>query len=137
MSWKDTTLYSILNTKCPRCHEGDMFPKGTLYNVRKFAEMHEKCACCGQPFEPEVGYYYGAMFVSYGFSTAIFIAVWIALSMITEEVTMLMMIIALVVSVVILLPINFRLSRSIWINFFVRYKGPCKDQQLQNSHLKQ
>ncbi|MFD2244721.1 DUF983 domain-containing protein [Pontibacter ruber] len=131
MSWRDTTLYSILNTKCPRCHDGDMFPKGTLYNFRKFSDMHEKCDCCGQPFEPETGFYYGAMFVSYGFSTAIFIAVWIALSLLTEEVTMFMMIVALVISVVALLPLNFRLSRSIWINFFVRYAGPCKQQKAQ------
>jgi uncharacterized protein (DUF983 family) len=125
MAWKDSSFYSILNTKCPRCHEGDMFPKGTLYNVSKFAQMNEKCSCCGQYFEPETGYYYGAMFVSYGFSTAIFIGVWILLSMLVEEVTLPMMIVALIVSVIALLPINFRLSRSIWIHIFIRYKGPC------------
>ena len=91
-------LYSIINTKCPRCHEGDMFPKGTLYNPRKFSVMNEKCSCCGQFFEPEPGYYYGAMFVSYAFSTAIFIAVWIALSFLVEEVTMAMMIAVLLVA---------------------------------------
>ena len=126
MSWKDTMLYSIINTKCPRCHEGDMFPKGTLYNPRRFSEMNEKCSCCGQFFEPEPGYYYGAMFVSYAVSTAIFIAVWIALSFLVEEVTMAMMIAVLLVVVIGLLPINFRLSRSTWINFFIRYTGPCK-----------
>ncbi|NDK56379.1 DUF983 domain-containing protein [Pontibacter sp. BT213] len=103
-----------------------MFPEGTLYNFRKFSQMNEKCSCCGQHFEPEPGYYYGAMFVSYAFSTAIFIGVWIALSFIVKEVTLSMMIVALVVSVVALLPINFRLSRSIWIHLFIRYKGPCK-----------
>ena len=87
--------------------------------------MNEKCSCCGQHFEPEPGYYYGAMFVSYGFSTAIFIAVWVILSFIFEEVTLTMMIVALIVSVVALLPVSFRLSRSIWIHFFIRYKGPC------------
>ncbi|MEJ8756712.1 DUF983 domain-containing protein [Pontibacter sp. H259] len=125
MAWKDAALYSILNTKCPRCHEGDMFPKGTFYNFRKFSEMNEKCSCCGQHFEPEPGFYYGAMFVSYAFSTAIFIGVWIALSFMVKEVTLTMMIIALIISVVVLLPINFRLSRSIWIHIFIRYKGPC------------
>lgn len=106
-----------------------MFPKGTLYKWSKFSEMNEKCSCCGQTFEPEPGYYYGAMFVSYGFSTAIFIAVWIALSFLVEEVTLTMMIVVLLVAVVGLLPINFRLSRSIWIHFFIRYKGPCKESK--------
>lgn len=131
MSWKESALYSVLNIKCPRCHEGNMFPKGTLYS-RKFADMNEKCSCCGLHFEPEPGYYYGAMFVSYGFSTAIFIAVWIGLGFFVEEVTMTMMIIALVLAVVLLLPINFRLSRSLWINFFIRYKGPCDPTDSQS-----
>ncbi|MCC9165610.1 DUF983 domain-containing protein [Pontibacter harenae] len=125
MSWKDTKLYSILNTKCPRCHDGDMFPKGTYYSFKNFSDMHEKCPCCGQPFEPEPGYYYGAMFVSYAFSTAIFVAVWVALSFLFEEVTMTMITLALIVAVLALLPVSFRLSRSIWINFFIRYEGPC------------
>lgn len=126
-SWKETKLYSILAVKCPRCHEGDMFPPNTLYKPSKFDKMHEFCSCCGQPFEPEPGYYYGAMFVSYAFSTAIFVAVWIALSFLVEEVSLTMMIIAILVIVVGLLPINFRLSRSLWINFFISYKGPCKE----------
>ncbi len=130
MSWKDTTIYSIINTKCPRCHTGNMFAEGTFYNFRKFANMNEKCSCCGQAFEPEPGYYYGAMFVSYAFSTAIFIAVWIGLSFFVEEVTLPMMIVSLIISVVVLLPVNFRLSRSIWINIFIRYQGPYQEQKV-------
>ncbi|MCC9135438.1 DUF983 domain-containing protein [Pontibacter silvestris] len=126
-SWKETKLYSILTVKCPRCHEGDMFPPNTLYKPGKFDKMNEFCPCCRQPFEPEPGYYYGAMFVSYAFSTAIFIAVWIALSFLVEEVSITMMVIAILVIVVGLLPINFRLSRAMWINFFISYKGPCEE----------
>ncbi|WP_299822298.1 DUF983 domain-containing protein [uncultured Pontibacter sp.] len=103
-----------------------MFEKGTLYNYRRFSEMKEKCECCGQHFEPEPGYYYGAMFVSYAFSTAIFVAVWIVLSFFVEEVTILMMTFALIAVVVGLLPVSFRLSRSIWINIFMSYQGKPK-----------
>lgn len=42
-----------------------MFPEGTLFST-KFMKMNEKCFCCGQSFMPEPGYYFGAMFVSYG-----------------------------------------------------------------------
>jgi uncharacterized protein (DUF983 family) len=118
-------LYSILNFKCPRCHEGDLFPKGTLYNPGKFSEMHPSCSCCGQSFEPEPGYYYGAMFVSYALSTAIFIGVWIALSFFVEEITLPMMVGVILIVVIGLMPINFRLSRALWINIFIRYEGPC------------
>ncbi|MBF9252733.1 DUF983 domain-containing protein [Pontibacter sp. 172403-2] len=124
MSWKESRLYSVVNMKCPRCHEGDLFPKGTLYNVSKFADMNDACPCCGQVFEPEPGYYYGAMFVSYGITTALVLAIWLGLSLVMEEVTMLALILSLTVMLIVLLPVIFRLSRAIWINFFIGYKGP-------------
>ncbi|QNF35947.1 DUF983 domain-containing protein [Adhaeribacter swui] len=102
-----------------------MFPKGTLYS-RRFADMHKNCACCGQDFEPEPGYYYGAMFVSYAISTAIFLAVILGLSFLVKEVTTTMVLVSILVIVVGLLPITFRLSRVLWINIFVRYAGSNK-----------
>lgn len=108
---------------CPRCHEGRMFPSGTLYDVRRFAKMNPSCDRCGQSFDPEPGFYFGAMLVSYAISTAIFVAVWIALAVLMDDVTLTMMIGVILVIVFGLLPINFRLSRSIWIHMMVRYKG--------------
>ena len=122
---KESKLYSILNQKCPRCHEGNMFPKGTLYSPTKFSDMNPNCPCCGQTFEPEPGYYYGAMYVSFGFSTAIFLGIFFALQLLVDEITF-GMIFGLVVAITIgLLPINFRVSRALWINIFFKYEGPC------------
>jgi hypothetical protein len=117
-------LYGLLNAKCPRCREGNMFTPGTLY-TRRFADMYPSCTCCGQTFEPEPGFYYGAMYVSFGFSTAIFLIVLFVLSLFVKEITTLMVAAAVLVVVVGLLPVMFRLSRAIWINIFVRYEGPC------------
>lgn len=123
---RHSLIYSIFTTKCPRCREGNMFPKGTLYSTA-FARMHPNCPCCGQSFEPEPGYYFGAMFISYGITTAIFLVALFVLNLMLEEITMLV-VFATVVGVVIgFLPIIFRLSRAMWINIFVRYEGPCKD----------
>ncbi|MBL0740356.1 DUF983 domain-containing protein [Chryseolinea sp. Jin1] len=83
--------------------------------------MNKTCACCSQPFEPEPGYYFGAMFVSYAINTAFFVAVWVALSVLTKEVTTAQMIAVLLIVVFGLLPITFRLSRVLWINIFVHY----------------
>lgn len=116
-------LYSIIMAKCPRCREGNMFPAGTLYSS-KFANMHPSCSCCGQTFEPEPGYYYGAMYVSFGLSTGIFLAVLLVLSLLVEEITTAMMLTAVLVIVIGLLPVLFRLSRALWINIFIRYEGP-------------
>ncbi|QMU31673.1 DUF983 domain-containing protein [Adhaeribacter radiodurans] len=101
-----------------------MFPPGTLYSKR-FADMYPQCPCCGQSFEPEPGYYYGAMYVSFGFSTGIFLVVLFVLSLLVKEVTLGMVMVTIGVIVIGLLPIMFRLSRAVWINIFIRYEGPC------------
>ncbi|MDX5437630.1 MAG: DUF983 domain-containing protein, partial [Pontibacter sp.] len=83
---KGTKLYSIVNYKCPRCHQGDLFiHKGWSYT--SFAKMPEKCPCCHQSYEPEPGFYYGAMYVSYAITTAITITVLAVLSILLAEVT--------------------------------------------------
>jgi uncharacterized protein (DUF983 family) len=122
---ENSYLYGVLNAKCPRCREGNMFPPGTLYS-RRFADMYPGCACCGQTFEPEPGYYYGAMYVSFGFSTGIFLIVLFFLSLFVKELTTLMVAATVLVVVVGLLPVLFRLSRALWIYIFIRYEGPCQ-----------
>lgn len=123
-SRENSFFNTVIKAKCPRCREGNMFPPGTLY-TRKFADMYPNCACCGQTFEPEPGYYYGAMYVSFGFSTAIFLMVLFFLYLMVEEITTLMVAVAVLAVSVGLLPVLFRLSRALWINIFVRYEGPC------------
>jgi uncharacterized protein (DUF983 family) len=125
MSWKESRWYSILTITCPRCHEGKLFPPNTLYNFYKLSKMNESCSCCGQPFSPEPGYYFGAMFVSYAINVMIFVGIWVALRFFVKEITLTMLLIVLFVVVVGLLPFNFRLSRAMWINIFVGYEGPC------------
>ncbi len=109
-----------------------MFEKGTLYTTR-FANMNAYCPCCGQSFEPEPGYYYGAMYVSFGFNVAIFIVSMLVLSQFVEEITLAMLIGVIAVVVVGLLPVVFRLSRVLWINIFIRYEGPC-NQIVKKNH---
>lgn len=117
-----TAFEGILTMRCPKCREGKMFPEGTLYSTR-FMKMNDRCACCGQSFMPEPGYYFGAMFVSYAINTAFFMAVWLGMYLLMDEITVLSMIVALLVVVFGLLPITFRLSRVLWIYIFVRYES--------------
>jgi uncharacterized protein (DUF983 family) len=114
--------------RCPKCREGKMFPEGTLFTTQ-FMKMNARCACCGQSFTPEPGYYFGAMFVSYGINAALFIAVWLGMYLFMETVSLTAMIIALLIVIFGLLPVTFRLSRVLWIYIFVKYQGPveCKD----------
>jgi uncharacterized protein (DUF983 family) len=117
-----SAISGILGMRCPKCREGKMFPERTLY-TSQFMKMNERCACCGQSFNPEPSYYFGAMFVSYGLNTAYFVAVWIALFILLDEIPIWLMIGVIIALVIGLLPITFRLSRVLWIYIFVRYKG--------------
>jgi uncharacterized protein (DUF983 family) len=122
-----SAISAIITMRCPKCREGKMFPEGTLFTT-KFMRMNERCAGCGQSFMPEPGYYFGAMFVSYGINAGFFIAVWLGMYLLMEEISVIAMIIALLIVVLGLLPVTFRLSRVLWIYIFVRYQGEevCK-----------
>jgi uncharacterized protein (DUF983 family) len=120
-----SALAGIIKMRCPKCREGRMFPEGTLFTTR-FMKMNERCPVCGQSFMPEPGYYFGAMFVSYGINAAFFIAVWLGMYLFMKEISLTAMIIALLVVIFGLLPITFRLSRVLWIYIFVRYQPPIE-----------
>ena len=55
---------SMSQCLCPQCREGKMF-KYPLSKISKFAEMNQNCPVCNLKFEPETGFWFGAMFVSY------------------------------------------------------------------------
>lgn len=83
--------------------------------------MNKTCSCCGQSFEPEPGYYFGAMFISYGFNAAYFLGAWLISYVLFGEVSLLEMSTAIVLVVIGLLPFTFRWSRALWISIFVRF----------------
>lgn len=120
---KKSILKSIYQCKCPRCHEGDMFLKGKLFNPAKFSVMNKNCGHCGQSFEPEPGYYFGAMFISYSINTALFISVWVALYLFKEDYSLTLLLSLLGVSAIVFLPFIYRVSRSIWIAIFIPFEG--------------
>lgn len=116
---KGTKLYSVIHQKCPRCQEGDMFKYGTLHP--KFMVMNKSCAVCGLDFNPEPAYYFGAMYFSYAVQVAVFVGVFLALRF-TIDPPVFTYMIAVIVASIIILPLNFRLSRLAWINLFFKYR---------------
>ncbi len=83
--------------------------------------MPERCHSCGQKFEPEPGFYYGAMYVGYALSVAYLVTLYVAASVLFGEFSLLWYFIVAIGSLFLLTPVVFRLSRSVWINFFVHY----------------
>ncbi|MFN8334251.1 MAG: DUF983 domain-containing protein [Cyclobacteriaceae bacterium] len=112
-------LYSIIYQKCPRCQHGDLFEAGA-YNLKRFTQMPEKCSHCGQRFELEPAFYSGAMYVSYALQVALFTTVYVALRVLFNP-DMFVYMYAIIGAIIILFPVTLRLSRTIYLNFFVRY----------------
>ena len=65
---------AILKAKCPQCQSGKMFKKSAL-KLNGFTEMFDTCSVCGLTFEVEPGFFWGAMYVSYGITTGMMLIV--------------------------------------------------------------
>ena len=123
MPFQETPFYSVLKNKCPRCHQGNFFNFNNPYNLSNFYKMDKVCKSCGEKYEREPGFYFGAMFVSYALNVAWFVAAWVATLIFLPKDTNIYLLAAIIIGFGILMaPLTFRLSRLIWINIFVRFK---------------
>src|SRR5947209_8129921 len=112
---------SIFSWKCPRCRKGNLFKHPISFHLGKTLEMNESCPHCGLNLNPEPGYYYGAMFVSYAltiFEIALVVAGVYVLN--HEAATWVYLIFVIAVSLV-LMPFNYRWGRAGWISLFHKY----------------
>ncbi len=135
-------LSSVLTNKCPRCRKGYLFQTKNAYDFKKMNKMHDTCTVCGQPTEIEVGFYYGTGYVSYAltvaFSVATFIAwkVLIGISFNINDNQIFYWFISNAVLMILLQPIFIRLSRSLWLSWFVTFdknwhtKQPPKQERI-------
>lgn len=119
---KGSKAYSIVNFKCPKCNEGNLYETRS-FSFKKSFEMHENCPVCNQDFEPEPGFYYGAMFISYIF-TAFFCIGFLLIFHWVFDFSLLVSFGMLVAFIAIFFVVIFRLARSIWISMNVRYNPP-------------
>ncbi|WP_235318291.1 DUF983 domain-containing protein [Polaribacter sp. Hel1_85] len=118
---KGTKLYSIVNAKCPRCHEGEFFKYKFTYNPNKVTKLHDNCPKCNLKYMMEPSFFYGAMYVNYGIIVALFVAIFIICKVILD-LTIIQSFATIIVASLVLAPVNLRLSRIIWINMFVSYQ---------------
>lgn len=117
---KGTKMYSILTGNCPRCQEESMYEKSNPYALSKIFSMNERCSHCGLKYKIEPSFFYGAMYVSYGVGIAFAVAAFV-ISFLFIGTTLLTTFISIVGTLIVFMPVIVRLSRNIWINFFVKY----------------
>lgn len=121
-------LGGILRLKCPKCNQGNLFVSKAPYK-KGMAQMHETCPVCGENFNREPGFYFGAAYVSYAVTVALWVALFVAMT-VFDAIGLIsfsfandaiLFIVLGILLLVITLPLVYRLSRSIWIHIFVKY----------------
>jgi uncharacterized protein (DUF983 family) len=129
-------LWGVLSNKCPRCREGYLFTTKNAYDLKHNVKMNEQCPVCHQPTEIEVGFYYGTGYVSYALSVAFLVASFIAWKVLigmTFDIDDNRMFYWMGVTFTLLLicqPLIMRLSRSLWLSWFVSYDKDWKEHPL-------
>lgn len=122
---KPNLLLSVLGNKCPRCRRGRLYESANPYNLSRFMRMNGRCPECGQLTEPETGFYFGTGYVSYALaiaaSVATFVAWWVLLGFSLEDNSVFWWLGVNALVLVLIQPLLMRVSRSIWLAFFVYY----------------
>ena len=121
---KGSKLYSILFNLCPKCHEGRFWKTNNPFKniLLKNSESSISCETCLIKYELEIGFWYGAMYISYAIGVALMLFLWGVLSFFFPLMDVLLLISLVVIGILIFSPINYHISRLIWINIFIKYQ---------------
>jgi len=125
---KPNFLLSMLSMRCPRCRRGPMFKDPNPYRKLKLShifDMHDNCPICLQKFDLEPGFWYGTGYVSYALAVVISVSTFVAwlvlIGVSTEDNRIFYWLVFNAVLLVAVQPWLMRLSRAIYICFFVSY----------------
>ena len=111
-------LIHILKGKCSKCEKGDIFTKKNGILRLQMPKMNERCPNCNHKFLIEPGYFYGAMYVSYGLTVAEGIIIFFLSSFFVVQPVHFFVVLS--ISAVLLSTTNYKYSRILWIYLFTK-----------------
>jgi uncharacterized protein (DUF983 family) len=97
-------------------------------------DLHEQCPRCGLKYEPEPGFYYGAMYVAYALGVALFVTIWVSFILFIPAASVWWQIGTIIFATVALGPCLYALSKIIWANFFMHYDQKAIQRDKQSTH---
>jgi hypothetical protein len=129
-------LWSLFAMKCPRCRRGNMFTNSNAYGSFKLSnimDMPEFCPECKQRYDLEQGFWYGTGYVSYALAVALSVSTFVAwlvlVGVSTDDNRVFWWLGLNGVLLIVLQPWLMRLSRVIYIRFFVSYDKNYKETE--------
>lgn len=128
---KHNSFLSAVTFKCPGCGKSSIFENPSLYTFEKIGLVKNRCEICDTNLKPETGFYFGAAYVSWALTVALWVSVLVALKcfdawglmefgFLTHPWTFLGTGFGMTI---VLFPYLFRVSRSIWAHMFIK-KSP-------------
>ncbi|MDX2174584.1 MAG: DUF983 domain-containing protein [Bacteroidota bacterium] len=129
-------IYSTVANKCPRCHQGKVFENNNPYSFKNGIKMNESCSECHLKYEKEPGFFYGALYVSYAFSSGIFITLYL-LDAIWIHMDTALLLTLIITAIIGFYPIVLRWGRTMWLNFFVRYDKKYSKKGIKYQEINQ
>lgn len=132
-------LLAVLTNKCPRCRQGYLYKEKNPYKLKDVVNMNETCPACGQPTDIEVGFYYGTSYVSYAIAimvcVASFILWWLIIGFSLKDSRFFWWMGFNAVMLVMIQPVLMRLSRTLWLSWFVKHDPNWKQNKINKDHL--
>jgi uncharacterized protein (DUF983 family) len=110
-------LAAMLLQRCPRCRQGRLF--------RAAFAMNDPCPVCGLVLEREPGYFFGAMYFSYGLSILFLAPLFFFFQWLLPDWPGPLVVLLTIPPYLPLVPIVFRYSRVLWI-YFDRAASPSE-----------
>lgn len=108
-----------------------MFKERNAYKLKLVLQMNERCPVCGQPLDMEPGFYYGTNMISYTLAVLLsaltFIIWWFTVGFSLKDSRFFWWMGINAFLLVALQPPLMRLSRSVWIVFFVPYSDRWRE----------
>lgn len=111
-------LQGFISCKCPKCRSGKVFTHSAI--SLKFYESYENCPVCNIKFEKETGYYWAAMYISYGFSAGLML--FLGILSISMDLPFSYIYKLIIPIAIIITPFSFRYSRMLLLYFISPFK---------------
>ena len=113
---------------CPQCHEGQ-FLVSSVYDLKNIGDVRVECDVCQLKYEREPGFFYGAMYVSYGLGVMLFVTIWASCNLWFPSFGAWTQIGLVTFFSIALAPYLFALSKIIYANIFIPYKADAKSSR--------
>lgn len=117
---------AIFSSRCPECRKGDVFINKP-WNLGGFLKTHKNCPHCDTKYEPEPGFFWGAMYINYGFNVATIAAIGLFVWYFFNPESIFAFTLPIIAGIVLTIPLTTRISRMVMLHVFGPFRfDPAK-----------